>query len=156
MLKQFYLNALKALRGKQDIGILMSKWCFELYGISLCIGLIAVILVSLILGLAGGFPNSPENQEGFGVFKILVLLVGTIIGLLGLILAYIYPFLFTVALWNCAGRLQKPFSRYIVRFSILGFWPVHGLICFFVLSGSGILLSYIALYFPIIMQLLPR
>jgi hypothetical protein len=64
-----------------------------------------------------------------------------IVGVLGLIITFIYPVLFTYALWQCANNVKRKSLAILSRCLILVFWLGHRFLGMFYYTGSMFMLD---------------
>lgn len=67
-------------------------------------------VVSFSVGLAWSFPLNHPGQ-----LVIFVKIISFIMGILGLIIAFIYPFILVVSLWKCAFNVPQRWMGYMNR-----------------------------------------
>lgn len=112
------INAIKrALKGEEKLWKVFWLWGVLLYVSSIVVGFLTVF--------------SPLNHTPIGFF----------VGLLGLALIFIYPFLFCISIWKCSKNTKQQFFKYFARIFIFIFFPFHAWFSGAIALGTMVLLS---------------
>ncbi len=115
-------------QGKGSPWRLILIWYFLLNIISILLGFFAVIL-SFSLTKTGVLAN-----------EILAMVICLVFVFLGLMVTFIYPFIFVYALWNCAFNVKSKPLGYIIRFLVFPFLFAHFVLSIEYFFGSKLMI----------------
>ncbi len=129
LLKKFLTTIQYYCHGQGKPWRLILLWYFMLNIFSITAGFL------ITLGTAYLMDTTELIVHCLGVFVYLC------VGILGCIILFIYPFIFTYALYRCAFNVKFKFIGYFNRFLILPFWIAHLYFGILYMAGSTILLG---------------
>jgi hypothetical protein len=109
----------RSLKGEEKLWIVFWLWGVALYISSISIGLCT-------FSIKGGGGS----------------LLGVLMGISGLILIFIYPFMFCVSLWRCSKNTKWTWCKYLARLYAVAFIPaIHVWISAWIFIGSLLLMG---------------
>lgn len=107
-----------------------------------CLNILAFALGAWII-ISYADPFVGLTPTAFHPSAISTFFICLVVGVLGLIITFIYPILFTYALWQCAKNVKRKSWALLSRCLILLFWVVHGFLGMFYYTGSLLMLDQV-------------
>lgn len=99
-------SASNSYQGKESFWVVLFIWGFLLYSLALFIGLKATFFMTSIEG--------PYHIP-----------MAVILSIAALIMTFIYPVIFSMAVWRCASNFKEKYLTYLGRLTLLGFIVLH-------------------------------